>query len=430
MMQDWFKDAKLGIFMHWGIYSAYGVSESWSFFNGSISYENYMKQCGGFTAGKYDAKSWADLFRRAGAKYSVLTAKHHDGVALWDTKLSDLSVAKQTPAARDVLKEYCDAVREAGLKNGIYFSHLDWSHPDYPSVWKHGQELTDQQKLTAKRFSYPVGKNEDPEAWKRFLAFHRGQLKELCTQYRPDLLWFDGSWERSPEQWDMKGLRDQLHQWAPGVILNSRMGGYGDYETPEQGIPVEAPSGPWEFCMTLNDSWGYQFQDVNHKSTRQLVRYFVDVISMGGNLLLDIGPYADGRLQPTQVQRLEELGAWIAPRAEAIYGTIAGLPRTHFAGGSTMSKDQRTIYLFLHDRPWDQIAVKGIKNNVTRISVVGSGRELTGRKIGGAHWANIPGVLWIDVPQSELEENATVIKIELDGPLDLWRGKGVAIEAN
>jgi alpha-L-fucosidase len=208
------------------------------------------------------------------------------------------------------------------------------------------------------------------------------------------------------------------------------MGGYGDYETPEQGVPIVSPEGPWEFCVTINDSWGYQPQDHNHKTVRQLVRMFCECIGMGGNMLLDVGPRADGTIQPEHVERLEALGAWIRPHEEAIYSTGAGLPAGHFYGASTLSSDQTTLYLFLFDRPWDEVAVKGLLNKVQRVSVVGSGQELSHRMIGGAPWAGVPGVLWIDVPESVLDPNSTVLKVELDGPLNLYRGSGHAIESN
>lgn len=136
MMQDWFKQAKLGIFIHWGIYAVKGVGESWSFYHGSISYEDYMAQCEGFTAKNYDPEAWAELFKRAGARYAVLTTKHHDGVALWDTKQNDLSVVKKTPAGRDLIKPYVEALHKNDLKVGLYYSHLDWSHPDYATVYR------------------------------------------------------------------------------------------------------------------------------------------------------------------------------------------------------------------------------------------------------------------------------------------------------
>jgi alpha-L-fucosidase len=229
----------------------------------------------------------------------------------------------------------------------------------------------------------------------------------------------------------MDELRRQIHGWCgPEILLNSRMRGHGDYETPEQGLPINPPKGPWEFCMTVNDSWGYQPQDRNYKSARQLVRYFSECIGMGGNLLLDITPREDGTFPQEQVALLQALGAWIARHEEAIYPTSAGLPHGHFYGATTLGPTTETVYAFIFDRPRDEVAVKGIRNDIKRISVVGSGRELKHRKLGGAPWAKIPGVLWIDVPEDALNELCTVVRIDLDGPLDLFVGKGGAIEAN
>ena len=423
MMQPWFPDAKLGIFIHYGIYAVDGIPESWSFWQGQVPYDQYMKQLDGFTASKYDPESWAALFERAGAKYAVLTTKHHDGVALWDTHANDLSVVRKTPAGRDLVTPYVEALRRHHLKVGFYFSHLDWSHPDYATIYP--SRDSDEQKGTERyknRFSYPERGQESPVAWKRFLEFHGKQLEELSTQFGPvDIYWFDGEWERDPEQFDMAGLRQRLQAWQPNAIFNSRLLEHGDYATPEQGIPIVPPEGPWEFCVTINDSWGYQVQDHNHKSVRQIVRMFAETIGMGGNMLLDLGPYEDGSLQPEQVVRLEGFGEWIRPNAEAIYGTIAGLPPGLFYGASTFSKDRKTLYLFVFDMPVDQIAVKGLRTAPRRISLLAGGAELTSKMIGGL--GETPGILWIDAPKA-INENATVLKLEFDHPVEPYVGKG------
>lgn len=426
MMQPWFQEAKLGIFIHWGIYAVKGIPESWAFFNEQISYEDYMAQLAGFTASRYDPQAWARLFKRAGARYAVLTSKHHDGVSLFDSQMSDLNVVKKTPAARDLIRPYIEAMHAEGLKAGLYFSHLDWSHPDYAPIPVGRRTIN-----TLNDACYPPGWENSVE-WQRFRSFYRGQLEELCTKYgKLDLLWFDGDWVPSQNAyWRMDELRDMLHRWQPEIVLNSRMRGYGDYKTPEQGIPITRPEGPWEFCVTINDSWGYQVQDHNHKSVRQIVRMFAECISMGGNLLLDVGPKEDGTILPEQVERLEGLGDWIARHAEAVYGTEAGLPHGHIYGVSTLSKDRETIYAIIFDRPWDEISIKGIHNKVRRVSVLADGRELDHRTIGGAPWMGIPGVLWVRVPEEALDPYATVIKIELEGPLKLYHGAGDAVESN
>ncbi len=428
MMQDWFLDAKLGIFIHWGIYAVLGISESWSFYNGRIAYRDYMAQKDKFTAKNYDPQAWARLFKKAGAKYAVLTAKHHDGVALWDTKANDLSVVKQTPAARDLVTPYVEAMRQHDLGVGLYFSHLDWSHADYASVWRPDErEKKDQVKTNP--FTHPDGP-EDFTAWERFLKFHRQQLKELLTEFGPiDLLWFDGDWERSVEQWKFKELRAWLDKEYPATVLNSRLWNLGDYATPEQGLPVVPPPGPWEFCVTMNRSWGYQPQDTEYKSVAQLIWMFAETIGLGGNMLLGIGPKADGTIPGAEVERLQGLGAWIRSNAEAVYGTRAGLPRGHFYGPSTLSKDKKVIYLFHFGSGGSPLPVKGLQNKIKNINLLKTGQSLSYKKIGGAPWLNIPGILWLDLP-ADLQTPAAVIRIELEGELELYRDAGEEISEN
>ncbi|MFF1737666.1 alpha-L-fucosidase [Streptomyces sp. NPDC058247] len=419
-MQPWFSDAKLGIFIHYGIYAVDGVPESWSFYTGKVTHEQYMKQLDGFTASKYDPSAWADLFARAGAKYAVLTARHHDGVALWDTAEGDLNAVRHTPAGRDLIAGYVDALREQDLKVGLYYSHSDWNHPDYASI-RHPEPPNGE--VSTNPYSHAEPGKEDPQAWVRYIAYRDGQVGELVERFRPDLLWFDGEWERSEDQWGMRELSEQILASNPDTVLNARMLTYGDYATPEQGVPLQAPDGPWELCLTVNDSWGYQHQDHNHKSVRQLVRYFTETIGMGGNLLLDVGPREDGTIPEEQIERLEGLGAWIAKHVDAVYGTVAGLPAGHHYGPSTLSADRRTLYLVCFDAPREAVSVRGLRNAVKRVTVLGTDRELGHRVIGGL--GEVPGVTWIDAPDTaDVDEQATVLAVELDGELDLYRGTG------
>ncbi|WP_347153600.1 alpha-L-fucosidase, partial [Phocaeicola dorei] len=348
---EWFSQAKLGIFIHWGIYSVRGVSESWSFFNNYLPYDEYMEQEKGFTASKYDPKAWVDLIKESGAKYTVITTKHHDGVALWDTKVGDISVVKSTPAKRDLIAPFVKEVRKQGLKLGFYYSLLDWSHPDYPNKTR-----------TEVRYK------NDPERWARFNKFNFGQLAELNKTWKPDLYWFDGDWEQSAEAWNSKDIVDLLRSDNKNVIINSRIQGYGDYATPEQGVPVVRPEDKyWELCMTMNDSWGYQHTDSNYKSPYILLRTFVDCLSMGGNLLLDIGPKEDGSIPEEQIAVLKEFGRWTKKHKEAIYETRAGIPTEHFQGYTTLNKAGDILYLYLPYKPNGPVEVKGLMNKVNRI---------------------------------------------------------------
>ncbi len=240
-----------------------------------------MKQLDRFTASRYDPKAWAELFARVGAKYAVLTTKHHDGVALWDTDHRNLDVVRDTPACRDLVTGFVDALREQNLKVGLYDSHSDWNHPDYASERHPGPLI-----VPGNDYSHARPGEEDPQAWARYLAFRDGQVGELVERFRPDVLWFDGEWERTEEQWRMGKLAELILAGNPDTILNARMLSHGDYATPEQGVPLIAPDGPWELCLTINDSWSYRAEDRDFKSVRQLVRYFTETIGMGGNLLL------------------------------------------------------------------------------------------------------------------------------------------------
>lgn len=429
MVQQWFEEAKLGIFIHYGIYAVNGIAESWSFYNGRISYEDYMKQLDGFTAANFDADAWADLIEKSGAKYAVLTTKHHDGVALWDTEYSDLNVARRTPAKRDLIREYAEAMKKKSLRLGMYFSLIDWSHPDYPSVFEGGKIPDDLSKVN--RFSNPVDGVQDEEKWRRFLEFNNNQLRELLTNYgKVDLLWFDGDWERSAGQWNLPEFKHYLQSFNPDIIVNSRLQGHGDYKTPEQGIPITRPEGPWEFCTTINSSWGYQPADNKYKTLKQIIRMFCDCITMGGNMLLDIGPMEDGTVPKKQEAILLGLGQWIRAHEEAIYRTTEGIHTRYYLGGSTVSKDRQTLYLFVYDDPKESICLKGLSNRIKKITVLHSGKELSHDIHGGVPWFHIPGTTWIYMTPEDTHEHVTVLKLELEGELDLYGGSGAVVAHN
>ncbi len=413
---SWFQDAKLGIFIHWGYYAVNGIAESWSIYNKQIPHSDYLKQSRGFTAEKYDPAAWAKLFVEAGAKYAVMTSKHHDGVALWKTKFSHLNVVEKTPAGRDLIAPYCAALRKEGLKVGLYFSLSDWSHPDYQVPFSRAN-APDSQYHTK---DYPRAGQDGLQPWDRFLRFVNGQIRELQERYKPDLVWFDGDWEHKAEEWDARGIRDSLKHRNPSVVINSRLQGYGDYRTPEQDPPVKRIDGPWELCMTINSSWGYQQRDTAFKSSREIIRTFVECLGGGGNLLLDVGPKADGTIPQEEVDRLNDLGRWVNPHAEAVYGTIAGLPSGYFYGPTALSKDRRTLYLYLFDRPNEFIALKGLKNKIKSIRVVGRNETLGWFVRDDAPWNDIPGIVYIAVPGEVTDAFATVLAVDLDGEMQLY----------
>jgi alpha-L-fucosidase len=421
---QWFQDAKLGIFIHWGIYSVNGVDESWSFYNRKMPYADYMQQLEGFTASKYDPVAWAELIQRSGAKYAVITTKHHDGVAMYDTKqlgsrafmksLADphpLSIMHAgLPLKNRLIDDLFVELRRRDLKCGTYFSLIDWTDELYPAFTK------DSTRYTIK---------DDPARWQRFRKFYQGQINEISTQLNPDLWWFDGDWEHSAEEWEAAKVRAMILEKNPKAIINGRLQGHGDYATPEQNIPVETPKAPaWELCMTLGEQWGWQPYDTNYKRTHDLIHIFADVIGHGGNLLLGVGPKEDGTFTLGQIARLEDLGTWTKKHAEAIYGTRAGLPNGHFFGPSTLSPDSTTLYLFLANGVGGSAEIKGLDNKILSTEVLGMPMTLKHRVVGKISWSKVPGLVFIDVPQEASDPWMTVLKVTLEGPVKLYRGEG------
>ena len=414
---EWFQQAKLGIFIHWGIYSVDGISESWSFFNEYISHEDYMKQLNGFNAKNYNPKDWVNLIEESGAKYTVITSKHHDGFALWKSKYGNLNAYESSIAKRDLLSPFVKEVKQSNLKLGLYYSLPDWSYKDYTHF-----------TTNTKRYNI----KDDPKRWKRFLNYRDNQLNELKKKYNPDLWWFDGDWEHNSNEWKSLELKKNLQNNASRVIFNSRINKYGDYETPEIGIPVYRPSSKyWELCMTINDSWGYQENDNNYKTPLQIIDLFVDTLSKGGNLLLNISPKPDGTVPKKQENILKELGKWTKKHQSAIYSTQKGIPYEHYYGPSTLNKEKNILYLYVRDKPKNnEIVLKGISNKINRAYVVGNGTILNKQILCKVYWNKYPGITYVKIPENTLDEYYTVIALVLDGPIKLFKEKTGAVELN
>jgi alpha-L-fucosidase len=415
---QWFSDAKLGIFIHWGIYAVDGTDESWAFYNNKVTYSKYMSQLPRFSASRYRPEQWVDLIAASGARYAVLTAKHHDGVALWQTRQKPtgaedaLSIPSLSSAKRDVLSPFITALKNKGLKAGVYYSILDWSHPDYPGFRK-----------DSTRYSIA----QDSIRWSRFQEFNKAQLRELMDEQNPDLWWFDGGWEHSAKEWQAKEIRAMLLQKNANSIINERLTDHGDYSTPEQNFPISRPKQKnWELCMTTNDNWGFQHKDQNWKTPKEIITIFADVVANGGNLLLDIGPMEDGTIPPEQVNILKELGRWNKKHEEAIFNSVPGLSPGHFYGPSTLSKDSTALYLFLPGNATGAIEVKGIVNPVRKAEILGTSQICNFKVVGKISWSSKPGLLFIDVPDDRryLDPMMTIIKLSFDKPLKFYEGEG------
>lgn len=407
---QWWADAKLGIFIHAGIYAVDGVDESWSFYNKKMTHTDYMKQLDGFTLRHYDPAAWASLIQSAGAGYAVITTKHHDGVAMYDTRMNKLSSTHATPAARDMIKPLFDELRKSGIRCGAYYSLIDWSHPDYPGFT---------------RDSSRYNRETDPGRWETFRKFMKGQIEEIGTDLAPDLWWFDGDWEHPAEAWEADRIREYILEKNPNAIINGRLQGYGDYETPEQNFPISRPPHKyWELCMTLNNNWGFQHTDTNWKTPYEVISIFADVVANGGNLLLDIGPKEDGTLPDEGVRIIQELGKWNQKHREAIFGTRPGLLPGHFYGPSTLSPDSTSVYLFLTGNPQNSIIIKGLFDDIESMEVVGSQHPLNWKIVGKISWSPVPGLVFIEVPNEWHDPYLTIVKVKLKRPVRLYKGTG------
>ncbi len=405
----WFDTARLGMFVHWSHSSQHGCELSWPLVGGvsalptcgDMPVETYHRTAQTFNPEAYDPARWARLARACGMQYAILTTKHHDGYAMYHTRQSFFSV-EHSPYRHDIVRLFVEAMRAEGLRIGFYFSLIDWRHPDYPA-------FTDEDKP----YRFDAFRRSTPERWERFLEFMFAQVRELLTNYgRIDVLWFDGGWERTSDEWRAAELREMIRSLQPDILINDRLPGYGDYDTPEQFVPPQPPDRAWETCMTINDTWGYNPADRNFKSGRQIVHTLCEIASRGGNFLLNVAPMADGRIQPELLERLEVLKAWIARNGESIVGTEPGLQPWQFYGPSTRRGNR--LYLHLLMKPYESVTVRGVPIKRLRgVRVLGTGTELsfsTRAAIMDAMLNPDPlGEVTIQVPAAEVDPDATVL---------------------
>ncbi|HTO71147.1 MAG TPA: alpha-L-fucosidase [Myxococcota bacterium] len=412
----WFDGARFGMFVHWGHSSQQGVELSWPLVGGvaalpgsaDVPAEAYHATAKSFAPKPGAPRDWLARAARSGMRYAVLTAKHHDGFALWPTRAPGGFSVRDSAYRGDLVREFVDAARAEGLRVGLYFSLCDWHHPDYPP-------FRDEHR------PYRFGRvpQPSPEQWARFLEFQFAQLRELLTGYgRIDLLWFDGGWERTPEQWRAQELAALARELQPEILLNDRLPGEGDFDTPEQFIPPKPPARRWETCMTMNESWGWAPGDAHYKSERALVHGLCEVASRGGNLLLNVSPRADGSLPGEQTARLDALARWMAVHAAAIHDTQPGLEPWQFYGPTTRRGDR--VYLHLLSRPYETVTVRGVPiRRVRGARALAGGRTLEFEKrcsvLDRMFNADPLGEIAIRVPEEVIDPVATVLELEIAG---------------
>lgn len=386
----WWREAKFGMFIHWGVYAVPagtyqdaevpGIGE-WILRNAQIPVATYRQFASRFNPVHYQPETWADLARDAGMRYVVITAKHHDGFALFPSDASDWDVADATPWKQDLIAPLANAVRQRGLKFGLYYSQAqDWIHPG------------------GAKAGFNEGEGWDPAHQGNFDRYLDQiavpQVREILTRYQPDVLW----WDTPVWMNDSRAAKFlPLLSLKPGIILNDRLGGsvHGDLTTPEQTIPSNGhPGRDWETCMTLNDTWGFKTSDKNWKSTQTLVTNLVDIASKGGNYLLNIGPDASGSIPQESIDRLREVGLWLKSHGESIYGTQASPLRKFDWGRCTRKSENSDTILYLHVLHWPQdgkLQVPGVQGELSSASWLASPSPVAAETADGGILLNIEG---------------------------------------
>lgn len=392
--REWFRDAKFGLFVHWGVYSVPGAGE-WVMEVRGIPASDYEKLADFFDPESFDAAEWVALAKAAGMRYLTVTAKHHDGFAMFDSKVSDWDIVDRTRYGRDVIGALAEECRKQGLRLFLYYSQLDWHHPDY---WPRGQ--------TGKASGRPEGGSFD-----RYLDFMDAQLRELFTNYGElGGVWFDGMWDRPDADWRLDRTYDLIHSLQPQALIgsNHHLAPFPgeDFQMFEKDLPGANTAGfnttvvsalPLETAETINGSWGFNLTDRSHKSVADLVRYLVRAAGADANFLLNVGPMPDGRIQPEHAERLREVGRWLETYGEAIYGTRGGPLAPAPWGVTTRRAD--TVYVHVLD--WDAplLALPELPGRVRSARLLRTGGPVTVEEVDGGLVVRLP-----DRPAGTIDE--------------------------
>lgn len=383
---EWFRKARFGMFIHWGLYSIPGRGE-WVRSDEEIPEADYMPFFHGFTAKDFDPKAWAKAAKDAGMQYVVMTAKHHEGFCLFDSAYTDFK-STNTPFGRDAVKEFVEAVRAEGLKVGLYFSLIDWHHPDYPHYGDRYHPMREN----------PAYGNED-RIFDRYLDYMHGQIWEICSNYgKLDLLWFDFAYDHlRGDAWRGTELVELVRALQPSVMIDNRIevsgegfGSlyqcdpkpyHGDFVTPEKMIPpagirdVRGEPMLWEACVTMNNNWGYCKEDLYYKPAPLLIKKLVECVSKDGNMILNVGPDGDGNIPQQSLDILSGIGKWMEKNGESIYGCgRAEVEKPEF--GRVTQKGNR-LYFHMFENTLGPVPLMGVeRERIRSIRLLGSGREV------------------------------------------------------
>jgi len=413
----WYRNAKFGMFIHWGAYSVAGIEASWpimtpSVYGNIVTEAEYVALPKRFDPTKFDPNAFVDLARMAGQRYMVFTTKHHDGFCMFDSAYTDYKITN-TPYGKDIVKQLADACDARGMPLGLYYSPPDMHHPGY----------RDTSKPVKENYG---GEPMRPE-WPLYLDYMQLQLTELLTKYGPvALVWFDGV--LGANEFDGTRFGDLVRRLQPAALINDRLGDPCDFTTPEETVPKYVPTKQvgiwvgdnaspalktavpkpedfqlWETCMTINNTWAYNPHDSAFKSARALIRTLVEVASRGGNFLLDVGPRPDGLIQPEFQEPLRAIGRWLEVNGDSIYGTtygpIQGVPSIRLTGTND------TIYVHVFDWPSSSLEIDGLKPRVLAAYLLASGEPLKVRQSAGK--------LQIDTPSRAPDPDVSVIALRI-----------------
>jgi alpha-L-fucosidase len=399
----WFQDAKFGLFIHWGVYSVLGDGE-WVMQNRKMKVADYERLPGMFNPTAFDAKQWVALAKAAGIQYITITSKHHDGFAMFDSKLSDWDIVDRTPYKKDPLRALAEECHRQGIKLFFYYSQLDWHHPDYFPRGRTGQETG----------------RADSGDWNKYIDYMDGQLTELLTRYGAiGGIWFDGWWDRKQTaDWRLARTYALIHRLQPAALVGSNhhltpFPGE-DFQMFERDLPGKKTAEfnadsvvsqlPLETCDTINGAWGFNATDRKWKDPRDLLRTLVRAAGMNANFLLNVGPLPNGQIQPEQAERLRQMGAWLKKYGTSIYGTRGG-PVAPRPWGVTTKKGN-TVYVHVLDWPDSQLVIPGLGGPVRAARALAGGRAVR-------YEALKDGSLLLEIPAAARDDYDTVIAVDL-----------------
>lgn len=399
--REWFQDAKFGMFIHWGVYSILGDGE-WVMNTQRIDKETYGKLPAFFNPIGYNPAEWVALAKAAGMKYITITSKHHDGFAMWDSRVSDYDIAERTPYKKDVIKMLAEECIKQGIKLFFYHSHLDWYQENYFPRGNTGQT---------------TGRPESGD-WYKYLDYMDSQLRELLTGYGEiGGIWFDGIWDKKGADWRLGKTYDMIHSLQPSCLIgnNHHLAPFSgeDFQMFEKDLPGHNTTGfsgdqqvgnlPFETCETMNNSWGFNLQDKNYKSTRNLIQYLVRAAGYNSNFLLNVGPMPDGRIQPEFIRTLNEMGKWMEKNGVTIYGTRGG-PVSPKSWGVTTTKGNK-VFVHIMNAEDINILIPDFGKKVRGITLFGTGTKLKFKQDGFG--------ITVSVPKEAFDEIDTILVIEI-----------------